>query len=247
MAIAFAELTQGSDTTNNPSTTASITPTANAQVFAAVVVAQTTLTGITDGTLDVIGCNLTWSQVTKVIYGADNGRRILFLWRGVGASPTTGSLTITYTPTTGTWTENMWSIDEATGVDATTPLGTAYTNRDTTGTTASVTVSDTPDAGDFVYSCIGEESDIAVTPESGFTTLSNVTGGSDGRVLVAMYDGTPTIDTTPSATWTGANSWGIIGIVVNVAAEGGDPEGSLIGGKLIRGGLLKHGVLVGGR
>lgn len=29
------------------------------------------------------------------------------------------------------------------------------------------------------------------------------------------------------------------------AAGGGDPEGSLIGGKLIRGGLLKHGVLVG--
>jgi hypothetical protein len=35
------------------------------------------------------------------------------------------------------------------------------------------------------------------------------------------------------------------GLYVNEedAAVGGDPEGSLIGGKLIRGGLLLHGVL----
>jgi len=33
---------------------------------------------------------------------------------------------------------------------------------------------------------------------------------------------------------------------INYTAAGGDPEGSLIGGKLIRGGLLRHGVLIGG-
>ena len=35
-------------------------------------------------------------------------------------------------------------------------------------------------------------------------------------------------------------------IITAPAAVGGDPEGSLIGGKLIRGGLLRHGVLIGG-
>lgn len=34
-------------------------------------------------------------------------------------------------------------------------------------------------------------------------------------------------------------------LFTNTDGAGGDPEGSLIGGKLIRGGLLKHGVLVG--
>lgn len=219
MAIAFAELTQGSDTTNNPSTTASITPTNGAIVLAAVIIAQTDGNGLSASSLTISGCGLTWTQITSLIYGSDSGRRRIFLFKGTG-TPSTGALTITHT-TGGTWTETLWSIDEATGVDAVTPFGTAYTNRSVTGTTASVTVSDTPDAGDFVYSCIGEESDITVTPESGFTTLSNVTGGSDGRVLIAMYDGTPTIDTTPSATWTGNNNWGIIGIVVNVDAGGG--------------------------
>lgn len=38
------------------------------------------------------------------------------------------------------------------------------------------------------------------------------------------------------------------GLVANdyTPAAGGDPEGSLIGGKLLRGGLLTHGVLVRG-
>jgi len=31
---------------------------------------------------------------------------------------------------------------------------------------------------------------------------------------------------------------------IAAAAAGGDPEGSLVGGKLLRGGLLRHGVLV---
>lgn len=51
-------------------------------------------------------------------------------------------------------------------------------------------------------------------------------------------------------------TWGVAGtarsiIITGMEAEfpdvsGGDPEGSLIGGKLIRGGLLTHGVLVRG-
>jgi len=35
-------------------------------------------------------------------------------------------------------------------------------------------------------------------------------------------------------------------ITAPTVAPGGDPEGSLTGGKLIRGGLLRHGVLIGG-
>ena len=35
-------------------------------------------------------------------------------------------------------------------------------------------------------------------------------------------------------------------LTVSARVGGGDPEGSLTGGKLIRGGLLRHGVLIGG-
>ena len=34
--------------------------------------------------------------------------------------------------------------------------------------------------------------------------------------------------------------------IITEVTGGGDPEGSLTGGKLIRGGLLRHGVLIGG-
>ena len=54
--------------------------------------------------------------------------------------------------------------------------------------------------------------------------------------------------TTLPAEWPGAgtNSNTAFAVYALYSAAGGDPEGSLIGGKLLRGGLLTHGVLVRG-
>src|SRR5687768_8851074 len=117
MAIAWNELTQGADTTNNPATTASITPTSGAVVYAGVLVAVAGGggTGAADS-LAISGCGLTWVEVAELQYG---GRRAVYVWKGTG-TPSAGALTITFTSGTGsTWTETMWSIDEVTGADST--------------------------------------------------------------------------------------------------------------------------------
>ena len=49
-----------------------------------------------------------------------------------------------------------------------------------------------------------------------------------------------------AATLGGSDNWCMVISTYKEVGGGGDPEGSLIGGKLIRGGLLRYGVLIGG-
>jgi len=218
----WTNLTSGSDTTTEPTTTASITPDANADVFVAIVIAvagggQTQ----TADTMSVSGCNLTWTQVAEVPYWESTDRRSVYVWHGKGASPTTGSLTIDWTTGGGaTWTEHMWSVDQVTGANTSTPYSNvatkAYSGTAGTGT-GNVTVGGTVDAGDNVYFMCGHDTDEAVTLEASLTSLAAVTGGTDCRTINAGYDGTPTIDQTPSATWSTSAGYAAIAFIVEVA------------------------------
>jgi len=61
----------------------------------------------------------------------------------------------------------------------------------------------------------------------------------------AQYDDNQTTLPNPFGTRNGVLSYEC-SMYIDYTAAGGDPEGSLTGGKLIRGGLLRHGVLIGG-
>lgn len=234
-AVAVAELTQSAaGCTSDPCTSASITPTADAQVYAAYAVsvpggdvincAADSLT-----VTDTIGAN-TWVQIDCQEYGS---RRAVYVVRTTWASPSAGTVTFDFTLTTGSLLVEaaLWSIDEFTGVDVTTP-NDAPTNC-VNGSSTSCTMADvgTADAGDFVYAVIGHEDNETVTEESGFTVLSKIATATGIRTLLAMYDGTAAVDETPSASWATSGASGGIGFVINVAS-GAPPairRGTLLG------------------
>lgn len=219
--LTWTELTQGSDTTTEPTTTASITPAANDDVFVAVVVAVEGggTTGNSD-TMTISGANLTWTQIRRNHYGASGeSRRSIYVFHGKGAAPTTGALTIDFTSGhASTWTEHMWSVDQVDNAHTTTPYSNAADNGSSTGVTSlAVTVGGTVDTGDHVYFAIGHEFAEAVTLESGLTSLSAISNGTDGRTIDAAYDGTAPIDQTPSASWTTSSTCGAVAFIVEKA------------------------------
>lgn len=223
MAIAITGLTSGLDTTTHPTVTASISPTSGAvvYVFVAIAVAGGGTVGSGDS-LSVSGAGLTWNTLGNAGQNGDN-RRKLFVVRGTG-TPSAGALTITFTSGSGgTWTETGWSVVEATGLDGTTPNGTVYTATTGGATALSVTVSETPDAGDFVLAGFTIESnDTTPTRNSELdTTIHSINGGSDIRAVFTAYDSAPDSTPVPGITWTGTNSATALAFIVNAGAGGG--------------------------
>jgi hypothetical protein len=124
----------------------------------------------------------------------------------------------------------------------------------------SVTGTDISDQGgtNIVYTTCASEDDVnksGVTDQvacstSAGTYFTNITAGSE-NLHIGASSSLIDVGTSLSATFTTdidgqtrSGTWDI-GADEYVAA-GGDPEGSLIHGKLLRGGLLMHGVLIGG-
>jgi len=106
-------------------TTASISPGADRLVLAWVAGRGTTL-----GSPTLSGNGLTWVEVTTLTF-ANNGRMSLF--RAMGASPTAGSVTITF-PTSAN--RACWSIVEYAGVDTSGTNGSGAVVQSATGTAA---------------------------------------------------------------------------------------------------------------
>src|SRR5688572_19470541 len=106
--ITWTGLTEGVST-SDPTTTASVTPTANAQVLVAVGLAVSSGDPLTFGDgITVSGNSLTWTEIGTVFVASD--RRRLWVFKGTGASPTTEGITINYIGS-GTFQEMAYSVD----------------------------------------------------------------------------------------------------------------------------------------
>lgn len=253
MALSITSLTEGIDTTNNPASTASVNPTSGSLTlaFIAYAVAGGGSTTSSD-TVVPSGARGTWTLLGHVNATdfVNVGRRGMVLYAGTG-SVASEAITITATTGSGTWTETAWSIIECTGQDGTTPYDTAQGAGDTSATSGEITTSlGTAGAGDEViagwFHETGESVDTTTDGSWGTLLGSGITGGSDIRTLHVFYDASDPQNVTPAAGWSTASTWGAIGVIINVAAGGGgDPEGGLVGGKLVGGGLLMRGVLKG--
>lgn len=216
--ITITNLTSGKDTTNNPSSTASISPTNGGLLLVAIGRANSSGTNYTT---NISGCGLTWTQIgTRSLVSASVSRRQLQVWLGTG-TPTNGSLTIT-SNTGENWTEHHWSVDEVIGADNVTPYGTVYSNNIDGTTSLIVTISETPDTGDFVYAAFGlslaSPGNLSYTELD--TTLATVISGSDFRSLSVAYDSVPDSNPSPQIS-SDAAAQGIAGIafIVNVASS----------------------------
>lgn len=213
MAITAALLTSGTDgvdKTDYP--TASITPTANRLVLAAV-------SGDSGGAQEVptlAGCGLTWVQVATVA-GLTHG---ITVFRGLGASPTTGALTATFSATQNTV---RWSVVEFDGIDTsgTNGSGAVVQSKTATATGTAGTADFDAAFGDATnnatYSAIqvGTGSAGGVTPEAGFAELHEA---SLGGLLETMWRVGE--DQTPAPTWVTSRLWTQIVVEIKAAVSG---------------------------
>lgn len=221
-ALAISSLASGSNTSSNPASTASVNPTSGSVTYLfvgyAVEGGGTTVTG---NSVTPSGARGTWTTIAHVEAQTTSGlnRRGLFLVRGTGSVTNEAiSITVNITGPGNVWTETMWSVIEVTGQDAT-PDDTPVKNGAVSGTTSSTADVGTVDAGDAVIFGVIHETNEAVSA-TGWTSLAEITGGTDIRTLHTYYDDSSP-DETPNATWASSGTWGSIAFVVNAAAGGG--------------------------
>lgn len=215
MAVTFAELTNGFST-SNPATSASISPTANRDIY--IGVWGSTSTGPNNGTITITGAGITWTQIGSDVLFA--GRRMLAVFHGKDASPSAGTLSITWTDDggSGTFEQMKWSVIDTLSANATTPNGSVFTTSGT-GTAATITISETPDSGDSVLAFFGLEDDNATTLNAELSTKLTDFGDSTGvRHVTTANENSPDSSPTPGITWTGSTGFGGAAFIVNAAA-----------------------------
>jgi len=195
-------------TSNQDSTTASVSPAAGSVLY--VAVGATEAGSGTSGTAALSGVMATWTQIASVAFAS---RRYLWWFRGTGTI-TNGTITISVTIDGGTRETKYWSVIQATGVDGTTPNDAATTS---ITTDTGITLSDvgTLGADDKVLAAFCHEDNEAVTLTDQ-TQLSHTANATGVRTLTVGY-GT---DDTPSATWATLAGSAAGGFIVNAAAGG---------------------------
>src|SRR5262245_14506401 len=131
-------LTNGIDTTpTGANLTASISPAANALILIAVLSHDSTGSEFRLLPNSITGCGLTWTQITYVTTGGGVGR--LSLWRGSGASPSSGTISINFNFPPDT--RVVWEIIQITNVDTATSQGVVqFAITSSTSTTPSLTL-----------------------------------------------------------------------------------------------------------
>lgn len=234
MAISVSHLTLGSSTSADPST-ASIDPSSGAVVLAWIGASDSFSTAeerIPD-LLSISGGGATWTKVHVVPWRL---RRRSWLYVGTGWTGGADTIDLVFAGSPAQdpaqW---VWIIDEATGLDETTPysgLGIHYEEEDT-DTTCTPASTDTPDTGDFTYSAMHLENNRTSLAASGFTALGETAIGTHGvRRSETGYSSSG----ASSAPWTwDASAQGISGAIITLNAAGGSPPATVTGSPAIMG------------
>jgi len=207
----------------------------------------------------VSGGSLTWTKRLSIDSGAlgFSYSHCLEIWT---APVTTGaSMTVTHANTLdcngADGRKTAFHIFSYTGYDTGTPTGATVTGSSLSDPTGALTLSAAPASDSMVVASRSFQpdaaSDVTASPGSGWTEIYDNASGATGYSCLETQERTGS--TSTSVAWTDINVedtavFGTLGAAIEIkaAAGGGDPEGGLIGGKLINGGLLlRGGVLVG--
>lgn len=218
MAITYALLDENASGSAATSyTTASKTPTANSLQLISI-----TQYGAVGG-VTVSGCSLTWVEVGHVDFDPISVplQRITVL-RALGASPTTGQLTITC-PVGNLDVIYSWSEFAGTDTSGTNGSGaiifSSYTGRSDSAASITLTLSALSDANNAVYGAwsVGT-SGSTFTAGSGYTKASDRSEATQGIALATQYKIPGT--TSPVMTWPSSAAIAGIGMEIKVAASG---------------------------
>lgn len=224
MAIAYTGLTSGSSGTDGTGySTASISPSANALILVAVH-GEDADGSNGDAPSSLSGNGLTWVKVDDVVFYT--GYNNISLWRSMGASPSTGAITITF-PNNENWC--AWSVVEFTGVDTSgsNGSGAVVQSANNTGTSASLTVtlSAFSDASNATYGAFADFRDLS----SGTNTFTVGTGFTQAHAVNDQIGyrqdlGTEYLlgnDTSVDGSFSSVDNIGAIAIEIKIAAAGG--------------------------
>lgn len=188
-------------------TTGSRTPTANRLQLIDVVLSDTNPVLAPS----VAGCGLTWVSMGGVEYDTAGTRHAVYRFRALGASPTTGVLTITAT-------EAMlgcgWSWAEYAGIDTSGTNGSGaivqtVTNSGT-GTTLSATLAAFGSVDNGVSCGLSTDADSVFTAGGGFTILGQDVSASASPTASIGQQWRADNDTSPDATIAVSATWGFI-------------------------------------
>lgn len=164
-----------SEVSGSSKTTASISPTANRLILCAV---SSNHASTLPNEPTVSGCSLTWVKIDS----NSGGTRRITLFRALGASPTTGTLTISFG---GQNQANVhWAVVECANVDTSGTNGSGAVRQSALGTGSGTHTSTTAtlaafgNANNATFGCFEHPSGTAVTEGSGFTELSETTTSS---------------------------------------------------------------------
>ena len=192
----------------------SATPGAN-ELNIIVVTARNQDAAADPGIPSISGRNLTWTQGPSVTFATSSRRRIT-LFYGIGASPSTGTVTCTY----GVNVIGKIIDDLATGID--TADSVIDTNNDTAaGTSTSVAGLAFPNAfgaaGNAAYMAVHHIANEATTHDSGggFTEIGDEFAAQGG--FMSQYQ---VADVDAAASWATSADYGAVCIEIKAAAAG---------------------------
>ncbi len=223
--VTAVNLTSGNTGASTSSvTTASVSPSANKLQLLAVN--SRNFTGSAPPAPTVTGCGLTWVQVTNIQYdtGPTSLKRVT-LFRAMGASPTTGTLTIDFAG--DSQTDVVWSLDEFTGMDTSGTNGSgaivqSVTAKDETGSATSITATlaafaSASNATYGAFAHVGPTNGVTASAGSGFTALASPVDATIG--LIAEFK--TTNDTSVDGSLSGSSfELGMIAVEIAAASSG---------------------------
>jgi len=222
MAITATNLTGNTNATTLQSyDTASISPGANKLILASVNIRNYNAVDL--GTISLSGNGLTWVEVDTRIYStlADSKSR-LSIFRAMGASPTSGVVTITISGTSNA--HCSWSVEEYDGIDTSGTNGsgaivqTAFDITDNnSGDPLAVTLAALT-GNNAVHASFGYDDGGAIVAGTGYTQLTSVGSGSNFLLTEYKVPGTTTPTESGSPSFTDAAG---IGVEIKEASAGG--------------------------
>lgn len=223
--VTAVNLTSGSTGSSTSSvTTASVSPTANKLQLLAVH--SRNFTGSAPPAPTVTGCGLTWVQVATLQHdtGPTSLKRVT-LFRAMGASPSTGTLTIDFAG--DSQTDVCWSLDEFTGTDTSGTNGSGaivqtVTAKDETGSATSITATlaafgSVNNATYGAFAHVAPTNGVTASAGSGFTALASPLD----TVIGLITEFKTTNDTTVDGSLSGSSfELGMIASEIKAAAAG---------------------------
>ncbi len=215
-------LTEDLDTgNNNTPTTASITPAANKLILPCFSFQDANSEPIVTS---VIGNGITYVLVGSSYYDQAGQQGKTFIYRGMSASPSAGTIVMTVENGVGC----EWSVIEIGGIDTGGTNGSAaivqVVNAESAGdvTSHSVTLAAFGSDGNGTLVAWGQDDENAMTPVAGMTKIAEQLNTVDHDALAITIKTTKVL--VPSISWTGLAQSGGVAIEIKQAAAGEDAE-----------------------